>query len=138
MESVLGQQGNKRQNSIIMWAQLTNILIGLWIMISPVMFYADKTAANNQHITGPLIITFAVIALWEINRNVRLVNILMGIWLIVSPLFIHFDNAMIWSNIIAGVLIIIFSLVKRKRKTKYGGGWKSLFQTNPVHAGHKV
>jgi hypothetical protein len=138
MESVLGQQGNKRQNSIIMWAQLTNILIGLWIMISPAIFYADRTAANNQHITGPLIITFAVIALWEINRNVRLVNILTGSWLIISPLFIHFNAAMIWSNIIAGVLIIVFSLIKRKRKTNYGGGWKSLFLKDSAHMRSKV
>jgi len=123
---------------MIMWMQVMNILVGLWIMISPVIFYADKVAANNEHITGPLIITFAVIALWEINRNVRLINILTGSWLIVSPLFIHFNSVMIWSNIIAGVLVIIFSLIKRKKKTNYGGGWKSLFQKNPAHMRSKA
>lgn len=121
-----------------MWTQIMNILIGLWIMISPVIFYANKIGANNQHISGPLIITFAVIALWEINQNIRWINVLTGSWLIVSPLLIHFDNRLMWSNIVAGVLVIIFSIIKRKKKANYGGGWKSLFRENPEHMRYKA
>lgn len=121
-----------------MWTQIVNVLIGLWIMISPVVFDADKVAANNQHITGPLIITFAVIALWEINRNVKLINVITGSWLIISPLLIDFSNVIIWSNIIAGIFVIAFSVIKRKGNTNYGGGWKSLFQKNPGHMQSKA
>lgn len=116
-----------------MWAQVVNILIGLWAMISPAVFHAEQTAADNNHITGPLIITFAVTSLWEINRSVRLVNIVIGGWLALSPLFIHFGQPMWLSNVIAGIVVVILSLVKQEKKTHYGGGWRSLFQKNPVH-----
>lgn len=117
-----------------MWAKLLNILLGIWVVAAPAVFTATGAAANNNYITGPLIITFAVTSLWDINDKVRLVNLLTGAWLVLSFLFIAIDAApLIYSNIICGIGIIIFSLVKGKRKHFYGGGWLSLFQKNPMH-----
>ena len=117
-----------------MWAQMINILLGLWVMISPALLNYNQTIANNNHIAGPLIITFAVVSLWEVNRNVRVMNIVTGAWMIASVFLLPADSTIaLISNGIAGLLILIFSFVKRPTNDAYGGGWSSLFQKNPLH-----
>lgn len=116
-----------------MWAQIVNIIIGLALMVTPAILKFNKVAANNNHIVGPLVITFAVISFWEINRNVRLFNIVTGCWLILSPFIVAFSSEALVTDIASGIAIIIFSLFKSKIKSRYGGGWRSLFQKHPLH-----
>jgi hypothetical protein len=116
-----------------MWAQIANILIGLGVMIAPALFKFNKVAADNNHIVGPLVLTFAIISLWEINRNARLFNIITGAWLILSPFITGFTSVARTVDIVCGVAIILFSLNKGTIQTRYGGGWRSLFQKNPLH-----
>jgi hypothetical protein len=57
-----------------------------------------------------------------------------GAWLILSPFILSFESSFtICITVAAGVLIAVFSLVKGKIKKQYGGGWKSLFEKNPLH-----
>lgn len=116
-----------------MWAQIVNILIGLGLMVTPAILKFDRVASDNNHIAGPLVITFAVISLWEINRNVRLFNIITGCWLALSPFIIGFASDARVTDIVSGIAVIIFSLFKGKIKSRYGGGWRSLFQKQPLH-----
>lgn len=116
-----------------MWAKIVNILIGLGVMVSPAIFTFNKAAADNNHIVGPLVLTFAIISLWEINQNVRLFNIISGLWLVISPFIIGFTSAGRTVDVVAGVAVIFFSLCKEKSKHRYGGGWRSLFQKDPLH-----
>ena len=116
-----------------MWANIVNILIGLAVMIAPAVFKFDKAAADNNHIVGPLVLTFAIISLWEINHNVRLFNVVTGLWLVLSPFILPFNSVERMIDIPAGVAIIIFSFFQEKLKNRYGGGWRSLFQKNPLH-----
>ncbi|MDQ3845474.1 MAG: hypothetical protein M3342_15920, partial [Bacteroidota bacterium] len=107
---------------------------GLWLMISPSVLGMSQPAANNNHIAGPLVITFAVIALWEINRNVIKVNMVIGAWLIIALFVIDFHStSTIISNLVSAIVLILLALVKREVKQHYGGGWISLFQKNPPH-----
>lgn len=113
---------------------ILNIVIGLWVMVSPSVLPASASMADSNHITGPLIMTFSVVALWEVNHSIVKANIAAGAWLLVS--FIVFADVpweAIVSNAVAGIAVILLSLVKRKRKTNYGGGWRSLFQSHPLH-----
>jgi hypothetical protein len=116
-----------------MWALIANILIGLGVMVAPALFNFNEIAANNNHIVGPLVLTFAIVALWEINRNVRFFNIVTGAWLILSPFIIGFTSVARTVDIVCGIAIIFLSLIKATVKTRYGGGWRSLFQKNPLH-----
>lgn|SRR5690349_1566413 len=117
-----------------MWGRIFNIILGLYIMVSPALFDYNQALSNNNHIVGPLIITFAVIALWDINQQMRRANIVTGGWLVLSA-FIFSAPASIYLILqaVAGLLIIIFSLVKGKVVHQYGGGWRSLWQKNPEH-----
>ena len=53
-------------------------------MASVSVFGTTGAAADNAHLIGALIVTFAVIAFGEVVRPVRLLNILLGVWLVVA------------------------------------------------------
>ena len=97
-------------------------------MISPYLLQFEKAASDNNYIAGPLVLTFAITAWWEVNRSARYFNVAAGAWLAVSPFILNFQAAdAIWNSIVSGILIAVFSFVKGTTKGKYGGGWKSLF-----------
>jgi len=117
-----------------MWAAIINIIIGLFVMIAPAAFHFDKTIADQYYIVGPIVITFAVVSLWEVNHAAHYFSIPAGLWIIIAPFIFHFQSAAAtWLAVICGVLIILLSLVKRKVKGHYGGGWRSLLQKHPAH-----
>lgn len=116
-----------------MWAQIINIVIGLLIMTAPALWQFNEAASNNNYIAGPLIITFAITALWEVNRNARWFNIPIGFWLIFSPLFFNFNIEAVNLNIFTGIAVVVLSLFKGTVQQTYGGGWRSLWQDNPLH-----
>jgi len=116
-----------------MWATICSALIGLWLMVSPAFFNMSREAANNNHITGPLVITFSVVALWDINRNAVKANLLFGAWLMVAILVLPYTMPVIISNGLSALAIIGFAWKKRTTKQHYGGGWRSLFQHDPPH-----
>jgi hypothetical protein len=116
-----------------MWAQIINIVIGLCLMLAPSLLSLDKADSNHLYIIGPLIITNAIIALWEFNRGIRWANVLIGAWLLVSPFVLGSKGSVAGIAIVSAILLIIFSLFKGTEKHRYGGGWSSLFQKSPVH-----
>src|SRR5687768_12884092 len=98
-----------------MWAAIINVLIGLWIMITPGLFEFEKIPANNHYIVGPLVITMAVASIWEVNRSFRYFNLVAGIWLIISPLLLSYQTSEeITNSLASGILMIFLSLVKGK------------------------
>lgn len=113
---------------------VVNTLIGLWLMFSPTIFGMNEATSNNNYIVGPLAITSSVISLWLINRNVIKTNILIGVWILISLFIFEYTKTMaFFSNGICGVCLIIFSYVVKTSRNKFGGGWRSLFQHNPLH-----
>ncbi|UII34467.1 SPW repeat protein [Fulvivirga ulvae] len=118
-----------------MWALVINIILGLWIMASPdILSFADPVAADNNHIVGPLIITFAFTALWEATRTVGKWNIPLGAWLFIAPWALSFEdkNALV-NDMIIGAVVFLLSFVKGKITQHFGGGWIALFKRNPEH-----
>jgi hypothetical protein len=116
-----------------MRACIISITAGLWVMISPPVLKMSDRLADINHICGPVVITFAFIALWDINKSAIKANLVIAAFLIIATLFFKEDTATTTSNILSGIITMACSLIKRKSKQHYGGGWKSLFQKNPVH-----
>lgn len=111
-----------------MWAAILNIILGLWVMASPALLQLERPLATSQYITGPLIVTFSIIALSDLNRGVRRVNLLTGIWLLVAAFL--FDAPTLTDALLlggTGVLVAVLSFFKGKTTGGYGGGWGSLF-----------
>lgn len=116
-----------------MGVQIINTILGLWILISPFLLHFDNSQiADYNYITGPVIVSFSVIAYWEATRSVGKWNILVVIFLIIMSLILG-NSVSITSNLISSLIILPLSLIKGKITQKFGGGWASLFQKNPEH-----
>lgn len=121
-----------------MWAQILNILLGLWLMVAPHILGYGPVASDNGHIVGPIITTFSVIALWEATDGIRKWNYPFAFWLLLSPWILGYDDALATGcDMLVGILVIIFSSVTRKIENQYGGGWASLWKENPEHMKHR-
>ncbi len=112
-----------------MWARYVTVLLGIWLMAAPGIFDFEKFIADNGRIVGPVVVTFATIAISESLRNIRMVNLLPGAWLLFAPWILDYDNSIAFaSDYITGLLILGLTLVKQSRKYTFGGGWSILFK----------
>ena len=117
-----------------MWAQGLNTLLGLWLMIAPSVLTYGQTAADNGHITGPVLIMLSVVSYWEATRNLRKVNYPVACWLLLAPWILNYESTYaLLSDSATAVLVFIFSSVKGKIDNNYGGGWRSLWKKHPRH-----
>jgi hypothetical protein len=118
-----------------MWARIVTLVLGVWLMSAPGILGFDKSISNNDHIIGPLIISFSVIAMCESTRNVRIFNLPLGAWLLFAPWILGYDSAIAFiSDYAVGVLTLLFSLVPLNRKHTFGGGWPAIWLSDSVHA----
>ena len=114
-----------------MWAQLINAALGIWLMAAPDIFGFNKTIADNDHIVGPIIATFAITAIFENTRPLRRFNWLPGAWLLLAPWVLGYDStAATINDMLTGALVIAFSCIKGRVKNNIGGGWSSLWKAN--------
>lgn len=116
-----------------MWAAILNTILGVWVIIAPWALSYDPDVANKNYIIGPIVITFAITAIWEVNRSLRYANILCGLLLAASPFLFSYDGMALYNDLVTGIAILGLSLVKGSVKGRYGGGWRSLLESNPVH-----
>ncbi len=118
-----------------MWAKIINILTGLWLMVAPGILGYGSAAADNGHIIGPIIITFSVVSLWEATHSVRKWNYPFALWLLLAPWILSYSNTLaIVSDMAAGILVIVLSTLHQEIKSRFGGGWASLWHAHPEHA----
>ena len=102
------------------WNLMASAAIGLWLMFAPAMLGNTDRAADNDHLIGALIITFAVIAMAEVARPARLLNVAFGLWLIVAPWIVAGASPVgRWNDVVAGVVIIALSLRRGAVSERY-------------------
>jgi hypothetical protein len=118
-----------------MWSQVVMMLLGIWLMVAPAVMDFSKRISDNAHIIGPLIVTFSMVAIWECTRNVRLFNLPLAVWLLAAPVVLQYDNDTALMNDYAiAVFIMLLSVVKPKRKHRFGGGWPAIWKSNALHS----
>lgn len=111
-----------------MWAQLASALCGVWLMVAPALLgYAGVPAANHR-IVGPLVASFAVIAMAQETRPTRWLNVPLGLWLMLSPLLLAYGDSAYFNGMVAGLLIMGLSLIKGKVNSRFGGGWSAIWR----------
>jgi hypothetical protein len=117
-----------------MWAQIINIFVGLWVIVSPSVLDLNKAISNNERIVGPIIVTIAFVAISESVRNTRYINIFSGLWLLISPWLLGYEQtAGTINDMASGLIVIVLSMVKGNLKDTFGGGWRALFRDDPPH-----
>lgn len=115
----------------MMWAQIINALLGVWLMVSPAFFNYHGSGRTNDLIVGPIAATFGIIAIWEVTRPVGKANILLGLWLVVAPWVLGYGSVIALINhFIVGVAMIALAMTRVQIPGKFGGGWSSLWRTD--------
>jgi formate hydrogenlyase subunit 4 len=88
-----------------------NILLGIWVIISPfVVQFAQLPAAMWNNVIVGIIIAVLAIIRTSVPRQPgwSWVNVILGIWMIISPFVLGaMTTAILWNNIILGIVIAI-------------------------------
>jgi hypothetical protein len=103
------------------WNLLASAALGVWLMFAPATFGISGKGADSDHLVGALIATFAVLAMAEVMRAVRLVNVLAGVWILAAPWLLSGGGAASrWNGILAGAAIVVLSLPRGRIEERYG------------------
>jgi hypothetical protein len=114
--------------------KILSALLGLWLMTAPSVFSFNKTVADNNHIIGPVIASFAIISFSPCTSAVRKFNILLATWLLLAPWILGYENSSaIVNDTATGVLVLLLSLTKVKIKKRFGGGWTGIWKSGSLH-----
>jgi hypothetical protein len=95
---------------------ILNILLGIWLIISPfaiVSFNPFQNATVNNVIVGILVAIVAAIRFAGPTKGGwSWCNVILGAWLIISPFVLGFSNAPLptWHNIIVGIVVGLLAL----------------------------
>lgn len=119
-----------------MWPRICNVILGLWLMAAPAVLGYGGAAHANDRIVGPLVLSFAFIAISEVTRSLRWANLPLGIWLLIAPWPMDFPTKSLVNDLIVGVLIVIFaSIAGPPVKTRFGGGWRAIWRKDAQPTG---
>jgi len=111
-----------------MWPQLVNVALGLWLMAAPAVLNYGRPASTSDHIVGPLIATFACIALWEATRAMRWINLPLGLWVLAAPWLLDAPLAGRLSSMLTGTAVAGLSCFGGTVRQRFGGGWAALWR----------
>lgn len=103
---------------------LATAAIGGWLMAAPGVLGHDGGIADSDRVVGSLVVTFALVALAEVARPLRLLNVPLGAWLLVAPWIFGASAAVTASGMLAGVALIVLSL-PRGTIVERSGGWET-------------
>jgi uncharacterized membrane protein len=121
LQSLVRQLAGGLELLSIPWNLAVCAAIGAWVMASPMVLGTTGWAANNAHLIGALVVTFAAIGFSEAGRAGRLVNLLLGAWLIASPFILSGANQIsTWHDVVLGAVIIALSIRRGRIKENFG------------------
>jgi len=103
-----------------------NVLIGIWLIISPFVVAAFNPLMNmraNNVILGILVGLVALFRASGMKAGWSWANVVLGIWLIISPfaLGVSSNVTVVWHNVIAGIVVALLA-------------WSRVFTTRPAAA----
>lgn len=105
------------------WTLLASTALGIWLMLTRLVFGSDGAMANSDHLIGALVVTFSIIAMAEVARAVRFINVAFGAWLIAAPWLLEGAGsaAATGNGMVCGALLILLALPKGAIKNAYAG-----------------
>ena len=102
------------------WQDWVNVLVGLWIFISPWAvqhamtsgaFEATTSAMWNMYVVGIAVALIAIAALVAFQAWEEWSNMILGGWLLISPWIFGFSGstALTWNAVVAGAVVIVLA-----------------------------
>jgi hypothetical protein len=92
-----------------------NILLGVWLIVSPWAFdYSGRSAALSSVTVGALIALLAAIRLASLHNSAGLsgINLLLAFWTAAAPWIYEYavNTGALWNNIVVGILISVLAV----------------------------
>lgn len=110
-----------------MGPQIVSMCIGLWLMAAPAVLGYGRPLATSDHIAGPLIATFACIAIWECTRSLRWVNLALGAWVVLAPWALSGPPWGLLNGVVSGTATAFLASRGGEIRHRFGGGWEVLW-----------
>jgi hypothetical protein len=97
------------------WQDWVNLVLGLWLFVSPMaMGYVQVSAvaAWNAGLLGAAIVILAIVAMNRPRAWEEAINVVLGLWLMVSPWALGFEqwaaarSTAMW----VGLLVAVFAI----------------------------
>ncbi|MCY1553673.1 hypothetical protein D9M68_901800 [compost metagenome] len=106
-------------------------------MLTRLLFDTSGPAADNDHVIGSLVITFAIMALAEVARPLRWVNGAFGAWLLLSPWLL--DGHSLAGGVFTGVSGLSLMALCRPRGAilSHYGAWDRYLMEKGVPHGQR-
>ena len=97
--------------------------IGIWLTFTRLTFGNSGAMTNSDHVTGLLIVTFAIIAFAEVARAVRFLIVPAGLWLVVAPWVLDGAGSPLaqWAGVATGLVVVALSIPRGSIRNSYGG-----------------
>ncbi len=109
-----------------MKARFAAAALGLWLMAAPSILGYDDPARMNDHVVGPIVASFAFIAVWEVMRGVGRVNLVLAAWLLVAPWVLGYEITAAVNSTVVALCLLLLASVGGSVTQSFGGGWASL------------
>ncbi|HTV24260.1 MAG TPA: SPW repeat protein [Polyangiaceae bacterium] len=95
-------------------ARVANLLLGLWLVASAVLWRHFADSRLNTWLVGALVATFALLTIRK--PSLRWANALLGAWLLLSTVAIirPVELATWWNNLLVAVGVIGFALLSHR------------------------
>lgn len=106
-----------------MWFQLSAIILGLWLIVSPSILPANAAGTDVDRLVGPFIIWVGVLALRSVTRSFRALHIIGAVYLLVAPWLITTTAALRWSSVLVGWALVFLALARGRVSQRVGDGW---------------
>lgn len=106
------------------WHLLGAAGAGAWLMGAPYLTgMAGTTAGANQHLTGALVVTVAVIALGDMARPLRWLLVPLGLWLVLGAwLLPGTTGAGAWTSLAMGILLLPCAAIRGRIHSRFSNG----------------
>jgi hypothetical protein len=100
-----------------------SLTIGVWLMLTRLVFGNTGALANSEHVVGALAVTVSIIAWAEVARAVRWVNLAFGAWLLAAPWLLEGAGSLfaVANSLLCGVALGLLSWPKGQINNTYGG-----------------
>jgi nucleoside-diphosphate-sugar epimerase len=113
-----------RRGITLPWTLAVSIAIGVFLMLTRLVFDTAGEMANSDHVVGALVITVAIIATAEVARALRFVNVAFGGWLVLAPWILEGDSiAAALTSVVLGLALIGLSLPRGRRTDEHYASW---------------
>jgi hypothetical protein len=90
-----------------------NVLVAIWLFVSPWALGYGDDAGWNSTITAVVIAAIALIRVFGAYGAAWLswLNLVLGVWLVVSPWVLNYDNnGATWNSVIVGIVVGLLAI----------------------------